>query len=50
MAVEEGVDSVLLGWHGLITCAQFVVVQRQLNEKVSEKKREREGYRERERE
>lgn len=50
MAVEEGVDSVLLGWHGLITCAQFVVVQRQLNEKVSkrEKERAREGYRERE--
>lgn len=45
MAVKEGDDSVLLGWPGLITCAQFVVV---LNEKTSKTERERERERERE--
>lgn len=48
MAVKEGDDSVLLGWPGLITCAQFVV---ELNEKTSktEGEREREKGREKER-
>lgn len=46
MAVKEGDDSVLLGWPGLITCAQFVVV---LSEKMSKTRKERERGREKER-
>lgn len=46
----EGDDSVLCGSRGLITCAQFVVLQTQLNKKARESGREREGEEARERE
>lgn len=44
----EGDDSVLCGSRGLITCAQFVVLQTQLNKKARESGREREEARVRE--
>lgn len=46
----EGDDSVLCGSRGLITCAQFVVLQTQLNKKARESGREREEARVRKRE